>query len=168
MIIKGQNLMCFAGGKSIAFATNHTLEVSGETISTSTKDNAGGEWETSEMGLLSWTCSSENLVGDPRSGLGYDELFDMMVKKQPVDLVFALKSTTSTPGEAYEAPTGGWTAKTNDGHKGKAYITSLTLNAPNGENSTMSVTFTGCGALTKVSTTATAGTKSVVANDAKA
>lgn len=168
MIIKGQNLMAFVGGKSVAFATNHTLEISGETVSTSTKDNGGGEWETSEMGLLSWTCSSENLVGDPRSGLGYDELFDMMVKKQPVDLVFALKSTVASAGEYYEAPTAGWTAKTNDGHKGKAYITSLTLNAPNGENSTMSVTFTGCGALTKVSTTAGVSTKSVVANDAKA
>ena len=167
MIYKGNNLMCFVSGKSIAFATNHTLEISGETVSTSTKDNGGGEWETSEMGLLSWTCSSENLVGDPRSGLGYDELFDLMVKKQPVDLVFALKSTVSAAGEYYEAPTAGWTAKTNDGHKGKAFITSLTLNAPNGENSTMSVTFTGCGALTKVATTTTAGTKSVTA-DAKA
>lgn len=160
-IIKGQNLMAFCGGKSIAFATSHTLEVSGETISTSTKDNGGGEWETSEMGLLSWTCSSENLIGDPRSGLGYDDLFDMMVKKQPVDLVFSLKNTIAADGTYYEAPEAGWTAKTNDGHKGKAFITALSLNAPNGENSTMSVTFTGTGALTKVSTTASAGTKSV-------
>lgn len=162
MIIKGQNLMCFVGGKSIAFATSHTLEVSGETVDVSTKDNGGGEWATSEMGLLSWTCSSENLVGDPRSGLGYDELFDLMIKKEPVELVFALKSTVSAGGQAYEAPTAGWTAKTNDGHKGKAYITSLSLNAPNGENSTMSVTFTGTSALTKVNTTSgAASTKSV-------
>lgn len=162
MIIKGQNLMCFVGGKSIAFATSHTLEISGETVSTSTKDNGGGEWETSEMGLLSWTCSSENLIGDPRSGLGYDALFDMMVKKQPVELVFALKSNVSADGEYYEAPTAGWTAKANDGHKGKAFITSLSLNAPNGENATMSVSFTGCGALSRVTTgSATAETKSV-------
>lgn len=154
MIIKGQNLMCFVGGKSIAFATSHTLEISGETTDCSTKDNGGGEWATSEMGLLSWTCSSENLVGDPRCGLGYDELFDMMVKKQAVDLVFASKSTISASGEAYEAPENGWTAKTSDGHKGKAFITSLSLNAPNGENTTMSVSFTGVGALTKVGTTA--------------
>lgn len=160
--IKGQNLMCFVGGKSIAFATSHTLEVSGETVDISTKDNGGGEWASSEMGLLSWTCSSENLVGDPRAGLGYDELFDMMVKKQPIDLVFSLKSTVATAGEYYEAPTAGWSAKANDGHKGKAYITALSLNAPNGENSTMSVTFTGTGALTKVATgSASASTKSV-------
>lgn len=168
MIIKGQNLMCFVGGKSIAFATSHTLEITGETISTSTKDNGGGEWETSEMGLLSWTCSSENLIGDPRSGLGYDALFDMMVKKQAVDLVFAMKSTVAAGGEYYEAPTAGWTAKTNDGHKGKAYITSLSLNAPNGENTTMSVTFTGCGALTKVATGSTAAETKSVSQIAKA
>ena len=165
MIIRGENLMCFIGSKSIAFSTSHSLEITGETVSISTKDNGG--FDTMEMGLLSWTCSSENLIGDPRCGLGYDELLDMMLKKQPVDLVFALKSTIPANGEAYEAPTGGWTAKAKDGHKGKAFITSLSLNAPNGENSTMSVTFTGCGPLTKVDTAATAGTKSVSA-DAKA
>ena len=152
MIIKGNNLMCFVGGKSIAFATSHTLEVSGETVDISTKDNGGGEWAASEMGLLSWTASSENLVGNPRSGLGYDELFEMMVAKQPIDLVFASKSVVSAAGEEYTAPTDGWTAKANDGHKGKALITSLSLNAPNGENSTISVSFTGVGALTKVGT----------------
>lgn len=155
MIIKGQNLMCFVGGKSIAFATSHTLEISGETVDVSTKDNNdGGEWATSEMGLLSWTASSENLIGDPRSGLGYDELFDLMIKKQPIDLVFGYKSTISASGDAYEVPENGWTAKPSDGYKGKAFITSLSLNAPNGENSTMSVSFTGTSALVKQNTAA--------------
>lgn len=149
-ITKGQNLMCFVGGKSIAFATSHTLEVTGETTDCSTKDNGGGEWATSEMGLLSWTCSSENLIGDPRNGHGYDELFEMMIKKQPIDLVFSLKSTIAADGTAYEVPTGGWTAKTDYGYQGKAFITSLSLNAPNGENTTMSVQFTGTSALTQV------------------
>lgn len=154
-ILKGQNLMCFCGGKSIAFATNHTLEVSGETTDCSTKDNGGGEWASSEMGLLSWTCSSENLVADKRNGLGYDDLFDMYVAKQPIDLVFGLKSTIADSGEYYEVGEGGWSAKANSGYKGKAFITGITLNAPNGENSTMSVSFTGTGALTKLNTEAT-------------
>lgn len=162
MLIQGQNIMIFAGGKSIAFATSHTLEVSGETIDISTKDNGGGEWSASQMGKLDWTCSSENLVGDPRSGLGYDELFEMMIKKEPVDIVFALKSNVSANGEEYEAPADGWSPKANDGHKGKAFITSLSLNAPNAANSTMSVTFTGTGALAKVGT-AVAKTKSATA-----
>lgn len=152
MIIKGQNLMCFVGGKSIAFATSHTLEISGETVDVSTKDNGGGEWATSEMGLLSWTVSSENFIGDPRKGLGYDELFDMMINKEPIDLVFGYKSTLSAAGDAYEVPESGWTAKPSDGYKGKAFITSLSLNAPNGENSTMSVSFTGTSALVKQNT----------------
>ena len=152
MIIKGQNLMCFVGGKSIAFCTSSSIEVSGETVDVSTKDG-GGEWATSEMGLLSWTASSENLVGDPRNGLCYDELFDIMIKKLPVELVFGYKTTLSANGEAYEVPEGGWTAKASDGYKGQAYITSLTVNAPNGENSTMSVSFTGTSALTKLNTT---------------
>lgn len=145
--------MAFVNGKSIAFATSHTLDISGETTDTSTKDSSNnGEWATSEMGLLSWTCSSENLVGNPRNGLGYDELFDLMIKKQPVELVFGYKTTVSGATESYEVPEGGWTPKSNDGYKGKAYITALSLNAPNGENSTMSVTFTGTSALVKLNT----------------
>lgn len=153
-ILKGQNLMCFVGGKSIAFATSHTLEVSGETTDCSTKDNGGGEWASSEMGLLSWTCSSENLVANERNGLGYDELFDMFVAKKPIELVFGLKSDIKTDGEYYEVGEGGWTPKANSGYKGKAFISSISLNAPNGENSTMSVSFTGTGALTKINTAA--------------
>lgn len=146
----GQDLMVFVGGKSIALATSHTLEISAETISCSTKDNGGGEWETSESGLLSFTMSTENLIGDERNGKGFDELFDMMIKKQPVDLVFTMKGTVANKGEYYEVPTGGWSPKTNSGYSGKALITSLSLNAPNGEHATMSATFTGTGALKKL------------------
>lgn len=153
--IKGESLMVFLeSGKSIAFSTNHTLNVNADVTSTATKDNGGGEWQTNEVSLLSWESSTENLCGDPRSGYSYDELFDLMIKKEPVKLVFGLKSTLPTAGEYYEVPEGGWTPKASSGYSGTALLTALSLNAPCGENATFSATFTGTGALTKLNTTA--------------
>lgn len=151
-VTKGGDLMLFVGGKSIAFATNHTLSISADTKETSTKDS-GGLWQTSEVGMMSWSCSSENLIGNPMAGIGYDELFDMMVARKPITGVFALEgnSTDYAEGKLGAAPTTGWTAKSGDGYTGQMVITSLEKNAPNGENATLKVDFTGVGELKKVS-----------------
>lgn len=155
MFIKGESLMVFLeSGKSIAFATGHTLNVNADVTSTATKDNGGGEWETNEISLLSWESTTENLCGDPRNGYSYDELFDLMIKKEPIKLVFGLKSTPANKGEYYEVPEGGWQPKANSGYEGTALITALSLNANCGENATFSATFTGTGALKKLNTTA--------------
>ncbi len=151
-VTKGGDLMLFVGGKSIAFATNHTLSISADTKETSTKDS-GGLWQTSEVGMLSWSCSSENLMGNPMAGIGYDELFAMMMSRKPITGVFALEgnSTDYAEGKLGAAPTTGWTAKSGDGYTGQMVITNLEMNAPNGENATMKVDFTGVGELKKVS-----------------
>lgn len=161
MTLKGENLMLFCSGKSVAYATSHTLDVSVDTKEVSTKDN-GGKWQESEAGIISWTMSTENLVGNPGEGVNYDELLDYMIARQPLDVVFALEgnSTDFNEGKLDKVPTGGWTAKAKNGRKGKAIITSLSVNAPNGEYATMSATFTGVGALEKVDTVAKAGTMS--------
>lgn len=150
-IIKGENLMLFMGGKSIAFATSHTLELSLDTREISTKDN-GGKWSEVEAGIISWTMQSENLVGNPGEGKGYDDLVDAMIARQPVDVVFALEgdSTNYDGGKLDAVPSTGWKPKTGNGRKGKALITSVSLNAPNGEYATMSISLTGVGALEKV------------------
>ena len=143
--------MLFLGGKSIAFATSHTLELSLDTREISTKDN-GGKWSEVEAGIISWTMQSENLVGNPGEGKGYDDLVDAMIARQPVDVIFALEgdSTNYDGGKLDAVPNGGWKAKTGNGRKGKALITSVSLNAPNGEYATMSISMTGVGALEKV------------------
>jgi len=79
-VIKGGDMMLFVGGKSIAYATSHTLSINADTKETSSKD-AGGKWQTSEVGVLSWSASSENLCGDDVAGIGYDELFDYMIAR---------------------------------------------------------------------------------------
>lgn len=136
--------MLFLAGKSIAFATSHTLEISAETSDTSNKDEGGGDWASSEISKLSWSASSENLFTTNGNGASYDTLFDYMVKKTPIDAVFGLKSEATT-----DVPTEGWTAATTGVYTGKVVITSLSLNAPNGEYATYSAQFTGVGELKK-------------------
>jgi phage major tail protein 2 len=158
-VIKGGDLMLFlesgtgstATKKSIAFATNHTLNISADTKETSSKDS-GGVWQTSEVGILSWTASSENLYADAGAGFGYDELFDMMLARKAIKVVFGIEgdSANLNEGKLAQVPTAGWKPKANKGYEGSVIITGLSKNAPNGDNATFTVDFTGVGELKKL------------------
>lgn len=145
MKIQGGNLMLFIGGKSIAYATNHTLEISGETKDTSNKDEGGGSWASEEIGLLSWSATSENIFSDEGEGNTYADLFDAMIAKTPIDAVFSLRNEADS---ITTVPSGGWNPKAPK-YTGKVVITSLSLNAPNGEFATFTANFNGVGALEK-------------------
>lgn len=142
--IRGGDMMLFVNGKSIAYATSHTLTISGDTQDTSNKDEGGGDWASNEVSTLSWTAQSENMYSLDGAGSNFDDLFDIMVAKTPVTATFSKKTET-----AVNVPEGGWTASKPD-YEGKVVITSLELNAPNGEYATYTVNFTGIGALQKV------------------
>ena len=144
--IKGDALMLFMGGDALAYAKNHTLTITGNTIDISSKDH--GYWGASEVGNLTWEVQTENLYTEDN----YDDLYDAMVAKTPVDIVFAQANNYNENGlKAVGGSVDSWTASTTSGRKGKAVITSLTINANTGENATYSATFTGSGPLTKVS-----------------
>ena len=143
--IKGQDMMLFLETKSIAYATNHTLEITGETQDTSNKDEGSGDWSSNEVSILSWSATSDNLYSVDGEGDNFEDLFDLMVAKTPINAVFAKKSQSSS---VVDVPTGGWTASTT-GYQGKCVITSLSLNAPNGEYATYTVNLQGVGALQK-------------------
>ena len=138
--------MLFMGGDALAYAKNHTLTITGNTIDISSKDH--GYWGASEIGNLTWEVQTENLYTEDN----YDKLFDAMTTKTPVDIVFAQAQNYNENGlKAVGGSVDSWTASTTSGRKGKAVITSLTVNANTGENATYSATFTGSGPLTKIS-----------------
>ena len=156
--IKGEDMMVFLGGKSIAFATNHTLTISAETSDTSNKDETSGGWSSSEVTKLSWTGTSENMMANAGNGVTYEELVKYMIAKKPLDFVFGGCKETD-PGN------NGFTLGTNiTSLAGKAYITSLQVNAQNGEQSTYTVDFTGTGALTPTAATVTTTTTSTTSH----
>lgn len=149
-IIKGENIMLFASNKSIGFATSHTLSITVNMVDCSHKDVNGGSFYEGTAGLVEWEVSSENFIGNPTAGLGYNDILEMALKREPIDVVMAQKSTVAKDGEPFEVPTNGWTAAASDGFKGKAIITSVSCNFPNAENSTMSISMKGIGALESV------------------
>ena len=137
------------GFKSIAQSTNHTLTISADTVDISTKDIYSGKWQTSELNTLSWSASSENLVCDDPQGASYEDLVEYMFNGTKIWGVFGIKSNGNTDANV---TTGGWTPLTSDGLKGQMIITNLVKNAPNGDNASFTVDFTGVGPLTKFGT----------------
>lgn len=152
-IIKGGDLMLFINNKSIGYATSHSLSISADTKETSTKDS-GGKWQTSEVGIISWTASSENLYANEAEGMTYSDLFDAMVARTPIDAVFTLEGSSPNleAGKLDTVPTDGWIPKAKTGYQGQVIITSIELNAPNGEDACFTVQFQGTGALKAVPT----------------
>lgn len=146
-VINGGDLMLFLGGTSIAFSTSHKLSISAETVETSSKDN-GGKWVAKAVRKLSWNMSTENLYSLEGAGKTYDDLFTMMTGRTEIDAIFTVEKDYAT--KADEVPAGGWLPSTTGQYKGKVVITSLELNAPNGDNATFTASFEGVGALTKV------------------
>ena len=140
--------MLFNDEKSIAYATSHTLTINGNTIDISSKDH--GFWGASEIGNITWEITSENLFTDKY----YTLLFDAMINKTQLTVALGFASDWDVNGL-----TGNNTQydldKTSNYYSGKVYVTSLTANANTGENATMSITLTGCGALVKKGTTTT-------------
>jgi len=138
-IIKGDTLMLFKGDSALAYATAHTLTITGNTIDISSKDH--GYWGASEVGNITWEITSENLY----TSQDYDALFTAMVAKTPITVSFAPASNYNENGLSDSLTA--WTKGL--GYTGKAVISSLVANANTGENATFSVTLTGVGAITK-------------------
>lgn len=151
-IIKGRDLMLFdSEGKSLAFATNHTLTITAETTDISSKDH--GIWGATEVSKYTWEIQSENLYTEA----GYANMFDKMLAGDSMSVKFGLKQTPTPPDVTVaDSSLANWSPGAHY-YAGDALITSLTANANNGENATYSVTLTGVSQIKKVGTAFAAG-----------
>lgn len=139
--VLGKDVMLFINGKAIALSTSCKLSLSTETIDTQSKDS--GIWTEKDIKKLSWSMSSENLFSADENVNGYDVLFDLMLKRKPVEVKFGIAGNA----DADEVPANGWTLPAAP-YSGKVLITSLELNAPDGDKATFSANFEGTGPLT--------------------
>lgn len=139
-IILGTDLMLFKGGVALAASTSCKLTLNANVLETSSKDS--GKWATKQASKLSWSCSSDNLftIDD------YKALMDACIARTPIEVQF---STVQNPDSDNGIPTDGWKPKA-DGYKGTAIITSVDMNAPDGDNATYTISMEGTGALTEV------------------
>lgn len=147
-IRKGNDLMIFIEGVSVAFATNHTLTLTTETEDIQSKDHGYNGAVLPKR--VTWEIQSENLYIDAE----FEKLFNYVNGQEPVDLVWGLPQKGEDTAIAITADdpimvTDGWnepdSEQTVKSYTGQAYITSLVVNAQAGENATYSVTFTGNG-----------------------
>lgn len=141
-IVRGDEIMLFKDGKSLAYATSHTLSITGNTIDISSKDH--GYFGASEIGNITWEITSENLYVDSE----FDNLFTAMVAKTPITVTFGHADNYNANGLGDSSTN--WIPDASVGAKyyeGPAIITSLQANANTGENATYSITLTGNGAL---------------------
>ena len=144
--VQGGELMLFLNGKSIAFATNHELNIDTDTSDFSCKDEGDCGWSNEEIDMLNWSVTSDNVFALNGEGNTYEDLFDLMLERTPIDAVFNKKSE-----DGCNVPTGGWTSSTEKPYKGKVIITDLSLTAQHGEYATFSATFMGYGELVDTS-----------------
>lgn len=143
---KGKNLMLFTEVDTkyvaIAAAKDCSYAVSAEMSETSSKDS--GIWKDQQPTKLSWNAKSSNLLIFGAKN-GYDVLMAKMVAMETVKLRFSkITEVDSKDG----IPTEGWTEAENV-MEGEAYISSLELTAPDGDNASYSVSFEGSGKLSK-------------------
>lgn len=137
--IKGQNLRVMVGGKCIAMATSCTFHVSAQLEDSSTKDSVG-DFQEQEVTGLSWDAQTESLVTLEDNGSNGElpqDLLSLMINKTKVTLTF-----DQTAGTNNRTGQNSVIKKTGD-----AYITDMSVQAANRQNSTLSVQFTGTGPL---------------------
>lgn len=140
--VLGKDMMLFVETKALALATSCKLGLSAETIDTQSKDS--GIWTEKDIKKLSWNASSENVFSADADANSYDKLFALFIAHKPVTLKFGIVGNP----DVNEMPAAGWTLA-NGAYTGKAVITSLEANAPDGDKATFSISFEGTGALTK-------------------
>lgn len=139
-IVKGSKLMVFIDDQPIGFATSHSLNITTNTTEISTKDH--GDFPAQVVQSISWEVTAENLYSVEGEGI----YMNALLEKTPVDLVFAEAENYVSQG-IIDNNNSNWSAGTPIA-SGKALITSFSINAPSGDNATMSVTFTGVGEFT--------------------
>ena len=137
--IKGQNLRVMVGGKCIAMATSCQFHVSAQLEDSSTKDSVG-DFQEQEVTGLSWDAQTDSLVTLEDNGTNGElpqDLLSLMSNKTKVTLTF-----DQTAGTNNRVGQNSVIKKS-----GQAYITDMSVQAPNRQNSTLSVQFTGTGPL---------------------
>lgn len=142
-IVYGGSMMLFVTSGStkypIGFSTSAKLDLTMDVRDISSKDS--GYWKEKAAGKWDWNASTEGLMAYSLTATTLDvqDLYNFMLERTLVTVTFGIASG-STPS---------WQLDTGSKYfQGTAYITSLSLNAPDGDNATYSISLDGSGSLT--------------------
>jgi len=129
-IINGTNLRLYKGSNAIAYALECTLDFSREMTEQLHKDNAAGDWPTRSASTKNCSISFSALYADDASATNFNELWTDWDGGTGI----TAKVSTGTTGEDY------WS--------GTFLVESLSLTAPDKEDSSYSGTLVSSGAVT--------------------
>lgn len=117
--------------KPLAYNKSATLSVKLDTKEIVTKED--GEWAEKLAGRLNWSSSGDGsyCLDAETSNTSADMIFDKMISRTPVNMVFGIEGSTAT-------------------YKGKAFLTNWELSSGAGEVPTYQTSLDGTGPLTKV------------------
>ncbi len=131
-VADGGEILLSVGNKVVGCATQHSIEMSGDTREISCKGS--GQWKSSEYSKKSWTCSIDALYnayeGDNSTVLRYAEWVDLWNTSTLIDI-------ESTYTEGSDTVT----------QYGQAVISSISQSAPDADNVSYSISLTGRGEL---------------------
>lgn len=135
-MIEGKDLMLFVNGKSIAMAVDCTFNLSVEAIEDTSKTN--GIYRSYRAGSVEWNVQSNNIVTNSGEGVSLLPLLRLAVAKTIVDVAFTIKAENTDT-----VPEGGWTPSADGIITGKAFITSISETATNGDVATFTISLQG-------------------------
>jgi predicted secreted protein len=140
-VIQGQDyvlaIMVATTWTPIAHSTTHTLDVNMEVRDRASKDS--GIWKSKVPGLLGWSATSESLA--LYDGYSFNDLKALMDARTKVQVKLAGRAATAGDDNYEPQQTG------DDYYEGYGYITRASLNAPNSQDSTCTVSIEGDGEL---------------------
>lgn len=119
----------------IGGSQSHSFEVTGDILDSPSKDS--GTWLNKVYGRNDWTSSMSGLVTFSED-YNFDYLLNKKINQEKVTVVFALRDES---GSNVEPDT------TSTYYTGTALIESVSIDAPDSDNTTYSVSFSGDGAL---------------------
>ena len=147
-LVNGSDLMCFnSQNKSLlGMAKDHKLDLKASTTQIQSKDS--GLWKTATVSGFEWNISTSAYYTED-----YDKMVDLMLKRQPIDVVFTVKKETDPTKSVADGDYQSWSVGAG-GWQGKVLITSITASASDGDVATYDIELQGVGALKKRTVTA--------------
>lgn len=142
-LVNGSDLMCFnSQNKSLlGMAKDHKLDLKALTTEIHSKDN--GLWKSATVSGFEWNISTSAYYTED-----YDKMVDLMLKRQPIDVVFTVKKETDPTKSVADGDYQSWSVGAG-GWQGKVLITSITASASDGDVATYDIELQGVGALKK-------------------
>ena len=122
----------YKDGTLITYATNYTINIDNESFDVTNKDSGG--WAERLMGVRNWSITGDAFLAFD-APMTMDDLFSEMNARTS----FNVRFSTEVSGDIY------W--------HGTAFITSLSINAPQEDAASYSFTIEGTSALTQTTRT---------------